>query len=654
VIPLVPFFLASVILAQIPGGEGAPQPANAFAGFETHRLANGLKVWFKQLPDDPVVSISVALPFGADQDPPGKEQLAHFTEHMLFSDQPGLSEEEIRRQIEERGGVYNASVTVDRTFYFVRIGKEHASFALDWLFRIIAPHALTPEVVELQREPVALEVGARPRQFFDWVWAYYLNPPFLRLPGFWENEFGIDTRSRRDYYPYRSLNSIDSEDLRAFYDAYYVPSLMTLTLAGDLQREAIFQKIDETFAGLAPREQPAPAEPLIDPERYRESFFWDYRSNVFFNDRFKFYAPTAEDEVMLIFLSQFLGKRLNDELRFGERKATYGIRVGIAKRGQATYLGISGGIKPSEFEYARGVVERELEALRSGSLSDEQFEADRAAVTRQLLVTNTASEDLERWVSGYFYDPRVYRDFPDLADAYQGYRKVEVERFVGQHFMPERQVHLVIYKNPLTQGVLAIFVIVLVWSTLFIASRWLLRRVDMTRIRYVARFHIPRPYLMVLALSYFALIAVAARLLTYGFEVLAVRWLIPIESFVLQWSVYAITLAAIVFLLVLALAAIPRKLLVFDDHVRIKYLSFRSLPIPADEVVEVSLRRFKEVWLTKRLWRCSPLALGLLAPAVYMKRRDGRAYFFDVRDRAELLAVLKENEMPASVGAATN
>jgi hypothetical protein len=104
----------------------------------------------------------------------------------------------------------------------------------------------------------------------------------------------------------------------------------------------------------------------------------------------------------------------------------------------------------------------------------------------------------------------------------------------------------------------------------------------------------------------------------------------------------------------LALAAIPRKLLVFDDHVRIKYLSFRSLPIPADEVVEVSLRRFKEVWLTKRLWRCSPLALGLLAPAVYMKRRDGRAYFFDVRDRAELLAVLKENEMPASVGAATN
>jgi len=627
---------------------GGEEPLNAFADIETHTLANGLKVWFKQLPGDPVVSISVALPFGADQDPPGKDQLAHFTEHMLFSDQPGLSEEEIRRQIEERGGVYNASVTADRTFYFVRIGKEHAQFALDWLFRIIAPHAMTPEIVELQREPVALEVGARPRQFFDWVWAYYLNPPFLRLPGFWESEFGIETRSRRDYYPFRSLYSIGSEDLRSFYDTYYVPGLMTLTVSGDLQREDVFQKIDETFAGLVPKESPARSQPLVDPARYRQGVFWDFRSNVYFSDRFKFYAPSAEDEVMLIFLSQFLGKRLNDELRFGERKATYGIRVGIAKRGQATYLGISGGIKPSEFEYARDVVERELEALRSGSLAEEEFEADRAAVTRQLLVTNTASEDLERWVSSYFYDPRVHRDFPDLASAFGSYRKADVEAFVTQHFVPERRVLTVIYRNPLTQGILALLIVVLVWSTLFAASRWLLRRVDMKRIRYVARFRVPRPYLLLAMLGYFAFVAAIARLIVFGFQLVAMRWLIPIESFVLQWSVYAIMLATAVFLFVLSLAAIPRKLLVFDDHVRIKYLSFRSLPIPADEVAEVSLRRFSEVWLTKRLWRCVPLALGLLAPAIYLERRSGGAYFFDVRDRDELLAVLRENSMPPS------
>ena len=55
----------------------APPPsgtkANPFSGFETHYLSNGLKVWFKQLPDAPNVSISVGVPYGWDADPRGKE-----------------------------------------------------------------------------------------------------------------------------------------------------------------------------------------------------------------------------------------------------------------------------------------------------------------------------------------------------------------------------------------------------------------------------------------------------------------------------------------------------------------------------------------------------------------------------------------------------
>jgi len=635
-----PYLLALTLLAQEPT-QVAEDPADAFSAIETHSLSNGLKVWFKNLPDDPVVSISVALPFGSDMDPPGKEQLAHFTEHMLFSDQPGLTEEEIRRQIEERGGVYNASVTADRTFYFVRIGKEHAEFAIDWLFRIIQPHGMTAEVVELQREPVALEVGARPRQFFDWLWAYYLNPPLFRLPGFWEREFGIEGLSGRDYYPYASLYSITPDDLRWFYDIYYVPSLMTLTIAGALDRDRVLEKVNETFATLAPKPSPAVDESLVDPERYRQSIFWDYRSNVYYSNRFKFYAPTADDEVMLVFLSRFLSKRLNDELRFGERKATYGVRVGLAKRGAATVLGVSGGIKPSEFEYAREVVERELEALRRGSLPTDEFEADRSAVVRQLLVSNTRSEDLERWVSGYFYDPRIYGDFPDLAAEFEGYRKAEVERFVAVHFVAEHQVLVIIYKSPITQGVLAFLVVALTWLTVYLMSRRLIQPIDMRRIRYVARFLIPRPYLLASSLVSLVLVAVAGRLIVYGFEFFVDRLLIPVEIFVVQWSVYGMMLALIVFLIVLLLAHVPRKLLVFDDQIRIKYLAYRSVPIPLEEVSEITLRGFGEVWLSRRIWRCLPLTLGLLGPAIYLKQRDGRAYFFSVRDKGEFMTLVR-------------
>jgi predicted Zn-dependent peptidase len=614
----------------------------AFADFETIILANGLKVWYKRLSEDPVVSVSVALPFGSDRDPEGKEQLAHFTEHMQFADQPGLSEEEIKREIEERGGVYNASVARDRTFYFVRIGKEHALFAIDWLYRVLAPHAMDPEVVERQREPVALEVRARPRQLFDWIWAYYLNPPGLRLPGFWEREFGIETVASRDYYPFASLNAITSDDLRWFYRTYYVPSRMTLTIVGDIDRAAALEKIEATFASLSARTEPEPPTALHDPGRRRASFFWAYRSNVLYSNRYKFYDLAADEQVMLIFVSRLLSKRLNDQLRFGERKATYGIRVGIVKRGGAAYLGVSGGIRDDEFEYARSVVEREIEALSTGTLPPEEFEADRAAVTKQLRVSNSAAEDLEYWVQAYFYDPRVFRDFPDLAGKFEAYSKDEVEAFVRERFGRERQVLMVVYPHPITQGILATLVIALVWFGVRIARRILTSPVDMTRIRYVARFRMPRPYLWLGALVLLVLFAIGGRLLAYGYAVVADGLLLQRESFLVQWLAYAAMLLLSVLLFVLALSRVPRKLLVFDDRLLIKSLSYRSTALSFADVDELSVRRFSDVWMNKRIWKCVPLTIGLFRPGIYLRRRNGWAYYFDVRDRGELLRVTEE------------
>lgn len=82
---------------------------NPFSGFETLFLSNGLKVWYKDMPEDPNVFIGVSVPVGRDHDPVGKEELAHFTEHMLFSDHMGRTEEEIKREVEDLRGVRNAT-----------------------------------------------------------------------------------------------------------------------------------------------------------------------------------------------------------------------------------------------------------------------------------------------------------------------------------------------------------------------------------------------------------------------------------------------------------------------------------------------------------------------------------------------------------------
>ncbi len=209
--------------------------ANPFAGFETHYLSNGLKVWFKRLPEAPDVSISVGVPYGSDADPHEKEGLAHLTEHILLSDHDGRTEEEIKGAIDAIGGRRNGFTTPDHTGYSVTVPKEHGGFALEWMSRVVSPHAVDANLLQRSRIAVALEIDARPRGLFENAWAL-LNPPWLLPPDFWRREFGMDTRDGRRYDRWASLQRITPEDAADFYDGYYVPEAMTLTVIGDVLR----------------------------------------------------------------------------------------------------------------------------------------------------------------------------------------------------------------------------------------------------------------------------------------------------------------------------------------------------------------------------------------------------------------------------------
>ena len=131
-------------------------------------------------------------------------------------------------------------------------------------------------------------------------------------------------------------------------------------------------------------------------------------------------------------------------------------------------------------------------------------------------------------------------------------------------------------------------------------------------------------------------------LVAFVYQLLAYRALVPLDSFVVQWLAYAVMLVIGILLVVQVPARIPRKLLLFDDHARVKYLSYRSVPISLDRLAELSQLRFRDVWLSRRIWKCVPLALGLLAPGLYLRRDDGWAYFFNVRDRDELVRLVRE------------
>lgn len=621
-----------------PGGTPTQEPT-PFTGFETSFLDNGLRVWFKRLPGARDVTTAVLVPFGWDQDPEGKEELAHFTEHMLFSDHAGRTEEEILEAVELRGGRRNGLTTPDRTFYYVTLPREHGTFGIEWLGRVLEPKAMDPAVVARNRQPVALEIRARPREFFDHLRAW-LNPEWLRPADYWEREFGLVTRDARRYDRWASLHRISPRDLRDFYRRYYAPEGLTVVVVGDLPADSVHAAVDAAFGGLEPRPVPEAYGPVSDPGRPFKRVQWTVRPNVQYQRIAKIYGMDTREHLTLLFIDRYLERRLRDRLRFGEVKAVYSLALSVTQRGPAAHVLLSAPVDPQAWAYAETVVQEEVDRLVSGSVSAEEFAADRAAVVGQLVSANREPEDLAFWAHNHFYRRDLHPDFPDLAASFAAMTPQEVAEVARTYFRPEREAVWITRPQPLNQGILALAAVVLLFSAVRLTARLLTRPVDLRTLRYVARIRLGPLGLAFWGLLYVGVGVVAGRLLVALVQAGLQAWVLPVDVYAYQMTTFALLGVAAMALGLAYLSLPPRKLLLFRDEVRVKHLAYRSRSFPLERV-QVAPARLGDVARAGALFRTLPLAAGYLRPAVWIRPESGMGYLLRVRDADELVAMVE-------------
>ena len=559
---------------------------------------------------------------------------------MLFSDHAGRTEQEIKDAVEGLGGRRNGFTYRDRSWYNVTIASEHGLFAIEWLAGILSPHAMEPEVVDRGRQPVENEIEARPRELYDHLLAA-LNPAWLILPDFWEGEFGIE-RVRSPFPDFhKSLRRITPVDLRGFYDLYYAPGAMTVTIVGALDRDQALAVAERTFGALPARPVHRWEVGTRDPGRGKTAYSWAFEATTQYESRHKLFDASAEDLLSALFVRAMLSRRLNQRLRFGERKAVYGVGVGLTMRGPSAYLRLSSRIDREDYDFATGVIDEEIGLLRQGSADPARFEEDRAAVVERLRGSNQTAESLNAWTRSVFYDPGTFTDFPDVLSFYRNLTQEQVASFAQRLFDPSRQVLTVKRTHPLRQGGVGVLLAALVWVTLGFLARTLTRPIHMKGIRYIARFRLPVLLRAAYALAAAAAVLVLVRVTMAGYLWVASRWIEGIDHFGVQVACNAAMIVLLLAACSLIVASAPRRILLFGDHVRIKSRAWRSRILKPEDIAEISGRRFRHVWLSREILRGPPLAFGLVRLGIYIRPHKGRSYFFRSRDTAELAEVLQ-------------
>ena len=311
-------------------------------------------------------------------------------------------------------------------------------------------------------------------------------------------------------------------------------------------------------------------------------------------------------------------------------------------RGAGAYFELSSAIDRDDLAFATEVIEEELEILRTGSLDRAVFETDRAALVERLRATNRTALSLNGWSLSYFHDPEVFTDFPDVLSYYAEVNQSTVASFAQRLFDPSRRVLTVTRPQPVRQEVMAGVLLLIVWITLRVLARVLTKPLRMRGILYIGRFRLPTVLRAAYTLGIAAAVVVLARLAGAAYDRLVSGWMESIDHYAVQAGGGVVMVVLLLAASSLIVASSPRRILLFADHLRIKSRAWRSRVLRPEDIAEISVRRFREVWLTREVLRSPPLAFGIVRPGIHIKPHEGRSYFFRSRDTKELAEVLMD------------
>ena len=349
----------------------ALEPVSAVLPLETFQLANGLTVVLSEDHSAPVAAVTVWYHVGGAHEFEGYTGLAHLLEHVLGSRVHDLTEEDVRRLVEDAGGMVSASTDADRTAFEMVVPAGALELALWIQAGRMADPPFSDSVVETATADVATEVRAQ----ID-------GQPYAR------SQIVVDTLVSA-YAPYRNplvgragLDEVDAAVLRRFHDLYYVPANAVLTVVGDATRAEIETLVQRYFGSLDTRPVPPRLPPFpIVPAGSAESRATVADPLVAAALLWVAYAvPEAVDEDMyaLSLLSSVISagrsSRLESALVARTQVARSVVSVLNRRRGPGSLLLGALATEGTEPERLEGVLLSVLDEIREGGITEAELE----------------------------------------------------------------------------------------------------------------------------------------------------------------------------------------------------------------------------------------------------------------------------------------
>ena len=225
-------------------------------------LPNGLQVVFLEDHSTPIVHLSVWYHVGSKNEKEGRTGFAHLFEHLMFKGSKNVRADQHPSWITSIGGQANASTDEDATIFWQTVPAQYLPLVL-WLEADRLGSLDVSEAKFLSERDVVKEER---RMRVD-------NVPYGGLSEvIFDKAFTTHPYKHQTIGHMKDLEAATIDDVRGFYETFYVPNNATLTLVGDFDSKQALTLVQQYF-GRIPRGKAVPRDIPKEPKPTAERRF---------------------------------------------------------------------------------------------------------------------------------------------------------------------------------------------------------------------------------------------------------------------------------------------------------------------------------------------------------------------------------------------
>lgn len=203
-------------------------------------LRNGLQLLMSVKKDVPGVIVNTLIKAGSKDEPENQRGIAHLFEHLMFEGSPNIKQGEFDEILHGIGGDSNAYTTYDVTCYQTTVPSNFLETAL-WLDSDrFTGFVLNEETIDVQKKVVLEE---KLQQYDNTPYGSSEEESMKRL--YINNGYDIPVIGRCD-----DIKRIKKGDIEKFFEKYYNPSNMILTIVGDIDYSVTEELVENYYGGI--------------------------------------------------------------------------------------------------------------------------------------------------------------------------------------------------------------------------------------------------------------------------------------------------------------------------------------------------------------------------------------------------------------------